>query len=153
MTENARLRRREKALLRRIYLQTVPDAIRAAEKGNTKALCEFFRAWMPEPEGELLADFIDRNLTIGSPGRRQGQHVDNSPTAEMERTIIAIVKWQRSNWRTQSGGKPLPRGLQEKWINDICDQMAENGDLHGLGEIRVENIRAALKRGEKRSRK
>jgi hypothetical protein len=134
---------------RRIVLQSLPEAIRQAEKGDIKLLCDFFRDWMPEEEGALLADFIDRRLAPKPLGHPAG-HVDTSAAAEMERTIVAIVNRRRRQWRASHDNKPLTRGLLDQWIDDVSDRYGEEGELHGL-TISRDNIRNALERGKKRT--
>lgn len=140
--------RRTKALHRRQALYGLPDAIRAADRGQTKALCEFLREWIPDEAGEMFAELIDRRLQAGRPkGRTKNRPVDTTPTAEMERRAYTIVNRMR-----RQAPRPLKRGQLNQWITDVLNRLGDDGDLSGLN-VSEERIKAMLDRGQKRRSK
>ncbi len=71
--------RAEQARSRRLLVHKLSDAIRDADKGKTDDLCDLLCKLIPDPEGGLLAELIERKM---KPGRKP-RH--SSPSEDMSK--------------------------------------------------------------------
>ncbi|HMJ24350.1 MAG TPA: hypothetical protein VK475_00900 [Pyrinomonadaceae bacterium] len=61
-------------------------------------------------------------------------------------TVAGSTGYDRRRAKATS---PLKRGLLDKWIIEILNDLGEQGDLQGMN-ISVESIKANLRRGKKK---
>lgn len=143
----------EKSRRHRRIIHMLPGAIREADKGKPDELCDLLLQLIPDDEGELLAELIKRKMTAGRlKGRPAG--LPRTPDRAIEQFVVAIVR----SWKKIAKGR-LPNGTEDKWIDQILSQLAEDGELENIstsikkrfpGGVSRSNIKSALKRAPKK---
>ena len=131
-------------------------AVRQAHRENPEQLCELLRSDDPlsNEHRAALADLIERRLkTRPTKGRPPGATLSN-PVQEMEHRIVNSVRQKLTQLRKANGEKSLPRGTISKVIAETVNEVGEifGGDVPELKNVSLDNIRNAVKRGEKKTK-